>query len=200
MRGVDSWSMTDRDLLLILSSSGTPPQVAHAELLDNYGDELYRCCILALADRDTAHMVLRDVLIASCAHIGKVKAPDRLRDWLHAMAKAECARHRAAAGAFPPSGLPGDTEMVRCRVLNGAADPELDGYRVHVAARADDFRRDGFPRCAGEPAPLRGLFPLLPVGLALLGALLLLALTDAVLSDDTAFGPVPGTVTAQSQR
>ena len=200
MRGVDSWSMTDRDLLLILSSSGTPPQVAHAELLDNYGDELYRCCILALADRDAAHVVLRDVLIASWAHIDKVKHPDRLRDWLHAMAKAECARHRAATGAFPPSGLPGSTEMVRCRVLNGIAGPELDGYRVHVAARADDFRRDGFPRRAGEPAPLRGLFPLVPVGLALLGALLLLTLAGVVLSDDTAFGPVPGTVTLQSQR
>lgn len=200
MRGVDSWSMTDRDLLLTLSSSGTPPQVAYAVLLDNYGDELYRCCILVLADRDAAHVVLRDVLIASRAHIDKVTDPDRLREWLHAVAKAECARHRAAAEAFPPSGLPGSTGMVRCRVLNGTAGPELDGYRAHVTARADDFRKDGFPRRAGEPAPLRGLFPLVPVGLALLGALLLLTVAGAVLSDDAAFGPVPGSVAPQNQR
>lgn len=192
--------MTDRDLLLTLSSSRIPPHEAYTELLDTYGDELYRCCILALADRDAAHVVLRDVLIAARAHIDKVRDPDDLRDWLRALAEAECARHRAATGETLPVGLPECTGMVRRRVLNAATGPELDGYRAHVAARTDDFRGDGFPRRPGEPAPLRGLFPLLPVGLALLGALLLLTLAGVVLSNDTAFEPVPGTVTPQSQR
>ena len=69
---------------------------------------------------------------------------------------------------------------------DSGSGPELDGYRAHVAARADDFRGDGFPRRQGEPAPLRGLFPLLPMGLALLGVLLLWTLAGVVLTTDAA--------------
>lgn len=203
MCGVDSWFMTDQDLLRALRSGRTPPTDAYARLLDAYGEELYRRCILVLRDRDAAHVVLRDTLIVACAHIGRLSDADRLGEWLHALAEAECARHRANGPRTAQSdelAMPENTRLVPVRVLNGMSGPEIDGYRTHVATRANRFDRDGFPLPPGDPAPLRGLVSLLTVVLAVLCALLVIALAGHVLARGSAHGPLADGVASQGRR
>ncbi|GHC70869.1 hypothetical protein GCM10007079_02810 [Nocardiopsis terrae] len=179
--------MTDQDLLHALRSGQTPSADAYVRLLDAYGEELYRRCILVLRDRDAAHVVLRDTLIAAHAHIRRLPDAERLGEWLHALAEAECARHRARvapADDAPALALPERTDLVRMRVLKAMCGPELDGYRTHVAARADRFGRDGFPLPPDAPHVSRGLLAALPVALAVLCALLVLALAGYALARD----------------
>ncbi|MDT0327167.1 RNA polymerase sigma factor [Nocardiopsis lambiniae] len=138
--------MTDRELLHTLRADGPPSAEAYERLLDAYGEELFRRCILALGDRDAAHVVLRDTLIVACAHIGRLTDADRLGEWLHALTEVECVRRMSYGHRLPGEWvLPENTVLVRIRVLKGMATPELDGYRAHVAARADRFDREGFP-------------------------------------------------------
>src|SRR5699024_5100535 len=146
VRSVDPCSVTVRDLRQALRSSRVSSAAAYRWLLAAYGEELYRHCILVLGDRDAAHVVLRDTLIAARAHIGRLPKAERLGEWLHALAEVECARHRMRGSGSSVTGLPENTELVREHVLKGMVGPELDGYRTHVAARANDFGRDGFPR------------------------------------------------------
>ena len=187
MRGVDSRSMTDRDLLHALRSGRSPSADAYGRLLDAYGEELYRRCILVLRDRDAAHVVLRDTLIVAHAHILRLSDAERLGEWLHALAEAECRRHRERCRT-PPDGdarpltLPEKTDLVRARVLNGMSRPELDCYRTHVAARADRFGRDGFPLRPGSRQVPRATLTLLPFVIVLLCALLVLVLAGYALA------------------
>ncbi|GAA1104904.1 RNA polymerase sigma factor [Nocardiopsis metallicus] len=179
--------MTDRDLLYVLSSGRVPPADAYSRLLDAYGEELYRRCILVLRDRDAAHVVLRDTLIVARAHIGRLPDPELLGEWLHAVTEAECVRYRQLRAPWPgdcrPLSLPERTEMVRARVLNGMSGPELHGYRIHVAARADRFGDDGFPLRPETPRFPAGLSPV-PLVVAVLCALLVLALAGYALVRD----------------
>ncbi|MES0834573.1 MULTISPECIES: sigma-70 family RNA polymerase sigma factor [Nocardiopsidaceae] len=195
--------MTDQDLLHALRSSRIPRADAYARLLDAYGEELYRRCILVLRDRDAAHVVLRDTLIAARAHIGRLEEPEQLGEWLHALAEAECAR-RLASGlrTAAPVGMsmPERTALVPVRVLNGMSGPELDGYRAHVAARADHFDRNGFPVRPDGPLRLRGVVALAPVALAVVCALLLVAFAGFVLARDHAPESAPGEAIPQSRR
>ena len=197
--------MTDQDLLHALRSSRIPSSDAYARLLDAYGEELYRRCILVLRDRDAAHVVLRDTLIAARAHIGRLADAEHLGEWLHAMAEAECARRLAAdLRAFAQGGdgmsMPENTALVPVRVLNGMSGPELDGYRAHVAARADHFDRNGFPVQPEGPLRLRGMVPLIPAALVVVCALLLVAFAGFVLARDHAPASAPGEAIPQSRR
>lgn len=179
--------MTDRDLLHALRSGRAPSADAYGRLLDAYGGELYRRCILVLRDRDAAHVVLRDTLIVACAHIQRLPDTERLGEWLHALAEVECARHRNRSrphqtGEARPLALPEKTDLVRVRVLKGLSRPELDGYRAHVAARADRFGRDGFPLRPGAPNVPQGAQPLLPFAILVVCALLVLILAGYALA------------------
>src|SRR5699024_11775686 len=104
--------MTDRDLLQALRSSRVSSADAYRWLLDAYGEELYRHCILVLGDRDAAHVVLRDTLIAARAHIGRLPKAERLGEWLHALAEVERARHRVRGSGSSVAGLPENTELL----------------------------------------------------------------------------------------
>ena len=164
--------MTDRELLHALRADGAPSAESYRRLLDAYGEELFRRCILALGDRDAAHVVLRDTLIIACAHIGRLADPDRLGAWLHALAETECVRRRSYDPRLPgEESMPENTGLVPVRVLKGMAAPELDGYRAHVAARADRFDRDGFPLPPGTPQGPHGRSLVGPFGLVMLMAL-----------------------------
>ncbi|MCY9787338.1 sigma-70 family RNA polymerase sigma factor [Nocardiopsis sp. EMB25] len=177
--------MTDRDLLRALRSTSTSEADAYAYLLDSYGDELYRSCILVLRDRDTAHVVLRDTLIVAHAHIGHLRDAGRLREWLHALAEVECARHTHGSARPEPAEswrMPEHTELVRARVLNGMTGPALDGYRAHVTARADHFGRDGFPLPPATRFLARGLVSQLPFLVILLAALLVIMLAGYLIA------------------
>ncbi|WP_028646655.1 hypothetical protein [Nocardiopsis sp. CNT312] len=184
--------MTDRDLLRALRSSRTSAGDAYTYLLDAYGEELYRSCILALRDRDAAHVALRDTLIVARAHIRHVPDACHLREWLHVLAEAECARRAVrGSGSGPQWRMPEHVEFVRSRVIDGMAGPGLDAYRAHVSARADHFGRDGFPLPAAARPLARGLVALLPVLAVLLCLLLAVLVADCLLGGGwgTARGP-----------
>lgn len=183
---VDSGAMTDRDLLHDLCSDRVPSAEAYERLLDAYGEELYRRCVLSLCDRDAAHVVLRDTLIAARAHIRRLPDADRMGEWLHAVAESECLRRRARDHRLAREwALPVNIALVRARVLKGMAAPELDGYRAHVAARADNFGRDGFPAPPSEPGGRNLPCALVP---ALTGLLVALACAAYALAE--ASGPL----------
>ncbi|MEU0493606.1 sigma-70 family RNA polymerase sigma factor [Nocardiopsis sp. NPDC006139] len=168
--------MTDRDLIHALRADGAPSAEAYRRLLDAYGEELFRRCILALGDRDAAHVVLRDTLIVACAHIGRLTEPDRLGEWLHALAEVECVRRRSYDLRLPGErSMPENTGLVPVRILKGMAAPELDGYRAHVAARADRFGHDGFPLGPGDSPTPHG-----PPLAGSIGLVMLMALVAAV--------------------
>ncbi|MDA2805628.1 RNA polymerase sigma factor [Nocardiopsis suaedae] len=157
--------MMDRDLALALRSSRPSEACAYARLFDAYGDELYRACRAFLRDPDSAQAALRDTFIVAGAHIHRLDDAGRLREWLLAVARAECEHHRLPEPAAahlecpdprpePPDPRSGDRggepfadppPGLRLRVLSGALCPGLDGHREHVADRADAFDADGFP-------------------------------------------------------
>ncbi|MFW5420604.1 sigma-70 family RNA polymerase sigma factor [Nocardiopsis sp. CNT-189] len=172
--------MMDRDLALALRSSRPCPTLAYERLYDAYGDELYRLCLRRLGDPDKAQAVLRDTFIVAGAHIHRLADSGRLREWLAAIARAECEYHlppdgtgrgaaagdRAAAApqpCGPEARAPEKCPVgVRLRVLSGLVGPDLEGHREHVADRAAGFDRDGFPLPAperGRPGLLRTLLP-----------------------------------------
>jgi len=173
--------MMDRDLALALRSSRPCPTLAYERLYDAYGDELYRLCLRRLGDPDKAQAVLRDTFIVAGAHIHRLTDSGRLREWLAAIARAECEYHlppdadRAAESAAlaPPGGgldvrAPEKCPVgVRLRVLSGLVGPDLEGHREHVAGRAAGFDREGFPLPPperGRPGLLRMLLPAAAVG------------------------------------
>src|SRR5260370_2331981 len=74
---------------------------ALAELIDAYGDRLFRYCWCLLRNREIAQIALRDTLVVAQAHIGRLADPQSLGPWLYALARAECRRRRAVPAAEP---------------------------------------------------------------------------------------------------
>lgn len=180
--------MTDQDLLRALRSNRVHPTEACARLLDAYGEDLYLRCWSVLRDGDAAHAVLRDTFIVARAHIGRLPRGYCLRDWLHALAEAECARHREPEGraADRAGGREERPEFLKIRVVSGITGPDLAGYRAHVAARADSFDREGFPVSRGHGGRGRRLLgAALPVVVAVLCALLVVALAGYAVTRDS---------------
>ncbi|WP_017538614.1 RNA polymerase sigma factor [Nocardiopsis halophila] len=141
--------MMDRDLALALRSRRPCASRAYARLFDAYGEELYRACRALLRDHDSAQAALRDTFIVAGAHVHRLADAGRLREWLLAVALAECEHHRRPGAPQTPP-YPGDPPEdpppgLRLRVLSGVLGPGLDGHRAHVADRADAFDDDGFP-------------------------------------------------------
>jgi hypothetical protein len=174
LKTVNSGNMTDPDLVHLLRSSRIHPTDACARLYDAHGAEVYRACRAALGDPDLARAALRDTLIAARAHIFRLHDPARLREWLLALAAAECARRSVRpAGGLPaprraaddgppyrPGGAPEGADALKVRVLSAVAESDASGYRERVAARVHGFDRSGFPvarppRAAGDPPVVR---------------------------------------------
>ncbi|KUP95435.1 RNA polymerase sigma factor [Thermobifida cellulosilytica] len=178
--------MTDLELLQVLRSGSADPAHACGLLFDTYGEDLYRHCRAALRDEDAAQSALRDTLIVALAHIDRLSDPALLRDWLHALADAECARHEAVAGRAEEEAPrePTPSAALRVRVLSAAVAPELAEYRSHVAARGDHFDRQGFPLPAADRrSPGSSVVPAVIAGVgavvALAAALFQLAVSTA---------------------
>jgi DNA-directed RNA polymerase specialized sigma24 family protein len=74
---------------------------AVAELLDSYGDQLFRYCWCMLRSRDIAQIALRDTLVVAEANIARLAEPELLGSWLYALARMECLRRRSAE-PYPP--------------------------------------------------------------------------------------------------
>ncbi|MGN9842969.1 RNA polymerase sigma factor [Nonomuraea sp. H19] len=92
---------------------------APAALYDAYAEGVYRYCWSLLLSADSAQVALRDTLLAAEAHADALTAPDRLRTWLYALARAECLRRRAAA---PPGAA---EALAEAPPLDDPADADL---------------------------------------------------------------------------
>ncbi|MFC3996052.1 RNA polymerase sigma factor [Nocardiopsis sediminis] len=219
--------MTDPDLVLALRSRRLRPADACARLYDAHGDEIYQACRTELRDDDLAQAVLRDTLIVARAHIDRLGDPARLREWLLALARSECARHRAGpplghdgpdgveeegaeeadgdggpgtgAGASKVGTVPPD--CLRVRVLSGVAQVDRCGHRAYIAARAGSFDRAGFPvprrRSANGPAVVRLLPGFVVLACTLLIAVLACYVYLLAVADGVGTATDPGTAGAQ---
>src|SRR5919204_6888493 len=72
------------------------PRIAAADLLDTVADRLFRYCWSLLRSRETAQDALRDTLQAATTGPAGAELPGSR---LYALARTECARHRAAPAA-----------------------------------------------------------------------------------------------------
>ena len=149
-----------------------------AAAYDRYAASLYAYCHSMLPGPAAAGAVL-DTFMIAVSRLDGLGDPDRLGEWLHAVARNECLRALGAAAAGPggparPAGpggpggpargsaeaddpLPAVTLPVglRGQVLAACADntPAGRATRMSVAHRAGPFGPAGFPKAAGRSGP-----------------------------------------------
>ncbi len=172
--------MPDRELVAAIAAGDAD---GLAEAYDRYAAPLYTYCRFMLPDPDpmgSAAQAVQDTFIIAAAKLAELADPDRLRPWLHAVARNECLRRLgprypdagvpasppagslpagslpagslAPGGAMPEVALPG---KLRGKVLAACADstPAGRAYRASVMHRAGSFGRTGFPRPAVPSGP-----------------------------------------------
>ncbi len=159
--------MHDRELVAAIAA-GDPGGLAEA--YDRYAAPLYTYCRFMLPDPDPmghAASAVRDTFIVATVKLEGLRDPDKLRSWLHAVARNECLRQlgadtgagsatrlagRADPGPMPEAVLP---SALREQVLKACADDTPTGraYRASVAHRAGPFGWTGFPRPILPPGP-----------------------------------------------
>ena len=141
--------------------AGDPDGVAAA--YDQYGASLYAYCRSLLPGPEAAEAV-RDTFMIAVGRLDGLRDPDRLGDWLHAVARNECLRTLGPAGAEAAPGaadqddeLPAVTLPVELRgqVLTACTDnsPAGRAQRMSVAHRAGAFGPAGFPKAIGLTGP-----------------------------------------------
>jgi DNA-directed RNA polymerase specialized sigma24 family protein len=159
--------MQDRALVAAIVA-GDPARLA--ETYDRYAAPLYTYCRFMLPGPDPmghAASAVQDTFIVATAKLGGLRDPDKLRSWLHAVARNECLRQLGAdsgagsvtrlagkpePGPMPEVALPAE---LRQQVLKACADDTPTGraYRASVAHRAGAFGWTGFPRPILPPGP-----------------------------------------------
>jgi DNA-directed RNA polymerase specialized sigma24 family protein len=169
--------MQDRELVAAIAAGEAD---GLAEAYDRYATPLYTYCRFMLPDPDpmgSAAQAVLDTFIVAAAKLAELTDPDRLRSWLHAVARNECLRRLgpdtgvpasppagylpagyppaaspALDGAMPEVTLP---DELRGKVLAACADSTPTGraYRGSVTHRAGSFSRTGFPRPAVPSGP-----------------------------------------------
>jgi hypothetical protein len=159
--------MQDRELVAAIVA-GDPGGLAEA--YDRYAAPLYTYCRFMLPDPDPmghAASAVRDTFIVASARLEGLRDPDKLRSWLHAVARNECLRQlgadtgagsatrlagKADPGRMPEAVLP---SALREQVLKACADDTPTGraYRASVAHRAGPFGWTGFPKPILPPGP-----------------------------------------------
>ena len=134
-------------------------QIAAAELLDAYGDQLFRYCWSMLRSREMAQIALRDTLFAAEADDPRPEEEESFRSWLYSLARAECRQHQAApaAGADEAPGRPGRNDAgSRLMAWQAAMSLEAGEFEVLELACRHDVDPGlvlGLP--AGEAAALQ---------------------------------------------
>jgi DNA-directed RNA polymerase specialized sigma24 family protein len=163
--------MQDRELVAAIVA-GDPDGLGEA--YDRYAAPLYTCCRLMLPDPDSlggAALAVQDTFIIATARLQRLRDPDQLRPWLHAVARNECLRQPGSAGSQgngsdnarlagrpdPDSATPTVTLPPRLReqVLKACADdtPAGRANRVSVTHHAGSFGHTGFPKPVVPPGP-----------------------------------------------
>jgi len=118
------------DLQIAAALRATSPD-ALAELLDAYGDNLFRYCWSMLRNREIAQVALRDTLVVAQAHIARLADPESLGPWLYSLARAECRRRRAVPAAEA------DEAPVRPSLQD--ADSRLMAWNAVMSMETDEF-------------------------------------------------------------
>jgi DNA-directed RNA polymerase specialized sigma24 family protein len=114
--------------------AGSPD--ALAELLDAYGDRLFRYCWCMLRNRDIAQVAVRDTLAVAQAHIARLADPESFGSWLYSLARAECRRRRpvppaqADEPAARPSQHDADARLMAWRAAMGLDAAELEALEL----------------------------------------------------------------------
>jgi hypothetical protein len=150
--------MQDREVVAAIVA-GDPD--GFAEAYDQHAASLYAYCHLMLPDaEDAAADAVRDTFLIAACRLEGLGDPDKLRAWLHAVARNECLRRLGAAGvASRPAqvleSVPPTIELpagLRGQVLTACADntPAGRADRASVAHRAGTFGPTGFPKTAGS--------------------------------------------------
>src|SRR5579863_6168274 len=159
--------MQDRELVAAVAAGDAD---GLAEIYDRYAEPLYTYCRFMLPDLDpmgSAAQAVQDTFIIAAAKLSGLSEPDRLRAWLHAVARNECLRQLGAADGVPArpaagSSAPDDVmpavtlpDDLRTKVLAACADSTPTGraYRASVTHRAGTFGRTGFPKPAVPSGP-----------------------------------------------
>jgi hypothetical protein len=159
--------MQDREMVAAIVA-GNPEGIAEA--YDRYAAPLYTYCRFMLPDPDPmghAASAVQDTFIVATSKLEGLRHPDKLRSWLHAVARNECLRQlgvasgAGAASRFAGKAEPGPMPEValpaglREQVLQACTDDTPTGraYRVSVAHRAGPFGRTGFPQPIIPPGP-----------------------------------------------
>ncbi|MFC4533715.1 hypothetical protein [Sphaerisporangium dianthi] len=121
---------------------------ALAALYDTHAESIYRYARTLLESSDSAQVALRDTLIAAEAHVHALADPERLRVWLYALARGECARRRSALQAMPAGD---DTEIGA--MAGGASDGELRLVAVNAVAALPEDEREVLDLLARHAIP-----------------------------------------------
>jgi hypothetical protein len=158
--------MQDREVVAAIVA-GDPEGLAAA--YDQFAAPLFTYCRRMLADPDAAAGAVLDTFVIATSRLAGLRDPDRLRSWLHAVARNECLRRLRAAGDMsqpPRISLPADSDgtlaalelpdELRGQVLKACTDntPAGRADRASVAHRAGSFGPAGFPKAIGVPGPL----------------------------------------------
>jgi DNA-directed RNA polymerase specialized sigma24 family protein len=162
--------MQDRELVAAITAGDAD---GLGEAYDRYALPLYTYCRFMLPDLDpmgSSAEAVQDTFIIAADKVPGLTDPDRIRSWLHAVARNECLRRlgprypESAAPATPPAGFPAPEgamppvvlpDELRGKVLEACADNSPTGraYRASVIHRAGPFGRNGFPRPAVPSGP-----------------------------------------------
>jgi len=102
-----------------------------AAAYDRYAPALYAYCRSLLADAADAADAVQDTFIITAAKVRGLRAPERFRPWLYAVARNECFRQLRALGLSAPLDV---VPEVTAQQPDPAAGPGREELRALVAA------------------------------------------------------------------
>ena len=120
------------------------PRIAAAEIVDTYGDRLFRYCWSMLRSREMAQIALRDTLLAAQAHIARQTGPqdpESFGPWLYSLARAEIRQHVAVPAADadeapgPSGGNDSDSRLMAWHAATSLKAGEFEA--LELASRHD---------------------------------------------------------------
>ena len=104
-----------------------------AEAYDRYAGPLYAYCWFMLDDPAEAAEAVRDTFLIAASRLGRLRDPERLRPWLHAVTRNECLRRLGARQAVSAP----DAADTAARGVDITADPERTELRALVRSAVD---------------------------------------------------------------
>jgi RNA polymerase sigma factor (sigma-70 family) len=90
---VSGWpSLDSSDDLRLAEALAAGDGEALPHIFDGHAARLYDYCHALLRDQETASAALYSAFVAACAHVGRLRSPERFRAWLYTLMRNECLR------------------------------------------------------------------------------------------------------------